>query len=467
MRSGVGCSFLTLHLFAFVLTLAPVVASSNSPFESDVEFPHPLERKLSFGTGTDTHTTLNYSSRAATRNSLSGLVSGGLSYSSTQRSGKSFLHFSATSNENGTHEMLGGSMGRLKVSLLHGDGSGLSQYRKGFNGINSNYFHGASSRPYRYNGASLAWSWSKDLVSHAGTVSINAPDVDTRSVHYAGASLGGASATYYQFERDYNVSRGLTLGWRGGSFSAGIEAIESERRASWREISIAYHDDVGGTLRLSYSSGSNNLYAEAAGSRVGLSYGFSFGAGKRTTGATREFALGPEAIAARESSEFNDLTHFGLGAVGFGTVVSSGNSTLDQSPRFATQPQAAYAILSAINPISVSRNREHGGSIFRNPDGTYSPSESVIEGTPHSVAYNPHDLVPPGTRATADWHTHGAFDPNYVNEFFSPQDIAFSHHYGIDGYLGTPQGRMFEYVLQEQQIYQYLGPDGNEFILPH
>jgi hypothetical protein len=286
-------------------------------------------------------------------------------------------------------------------------------------------------------------------------------------VNFLGASLGNFSTTFYQFEKEYNASRGLALGWRTKSFSVGIEAIESEQRARWQEVSAAYHDDNGGTLRLSFSSARNDRYVDTADNRVGLSYGFSFGTGKRNSGASSRFAPGPGRYAAGEAAGFNDLTRAGLGAVGFGLVVSSGNAILDKSPRFVTQPQAAYAILSQVNPVSVSRNREHGGSIYRNPDGTYSPSPTVIEGTPHSVAYNPHALVPPGTRATADWHTHGAYDPNYVNEFFSPQDIAFSHHYGIDGYLATPQGRMFEYVLAEQQIYQHIGPNGNEFIIPH
>ena len=73
-------------------------------------------------------------------------------------------------------------------------------------------------------------------------------------------------------------------------------------------------------------------------------------------------------------------TRTALEALGFGLVLSSGNSILDQSPRFATQSQAAFAILSAVNPISVQRNREHGGSIYRNPDGTFSASEIVVEG---------------------------------------------------------------------------------------
>ena len=91
----------------------------------------------------------------------------------------------------------------------------------------------------------------------------------------------------------------------------------------------------------------------------------------------------------------------------------------------------------------------------------------MVEGKPNSVAHNPHALVPPGTRSTADWNTHGAFDSKYVDEFFSPQNISFSQFHGIDGLLGTPQGRMLEYVLALQRINQYVGPEVNEFILPH
>ena len=147
-------------------------------------------------------------------------------------------------------------------------------------------------------------------------------------------------------------------------------------------------------------------------------------------------------------------------------MLSSGNPTLDKSPRFYSQDGASYFILSRWNPISVRNNREYGSAIFQNRDGTFAPSPIVIPGTVDSVNFNPFELVPYGTKATADWHTHGADIPGYASEQFSHADIMFSNYYRLDGYLGTPKGRMFLYDINTENIYQYIFR-GNEFVLPH
>lgn len=420
-----------------------------------------------FGDGRDNSSALSYSSRLSSGDSLPATVANGLNYSFTQRAGDSFLNFSLTNNSTGTHKMAGGTLGNLRLSFLHGGGDGLSNHNPTVSGIETNFFHGAASRPYRYTGTAMTWSWADNLTSHAGVVFIDAPGVDPRSVHFAGTSLGKLSATFYQVERGGAVGQGLSADWHGRSFSFGYGALKSDYGAYWQEVSVAHRDRRGGALRLSFSSGKNDLYADAGDSRVGLTYQFGFGPGKRGSSANDNSAFGKNFTAARAATDFEDLSRVGLGAVGIGLVVSSGDAVMDQAPRFATQPQAAFAIMSVVNPISVNRNLEHGGSIYRNPDRTYSPSQLVVEGTSHSIGFDPHTLVPAGTRASAVWHTHAATDPIYVNEFFSPSDIGFAHFYTVDAYLATPMGRMFEYVLAEQTIYQYVGLNNNEFILPH
>lgn len=452
-----------LYLFC-INTAAALTPDPGAGVEPGGGFSRPVEQRFQFSDGPDNYSTLSYSSPYTSGDSLSAMVANGLSYSFTQRAGRSFLHFALNENSSGSHKVAGGTFGRLRLSFLHGDGDGLSSHKPAINGIASNFFHGAASRPYRYTGSALAWSWTNKLASHAGSVNIDAPDVNSRSVHFAGAALGNFSATLYQIERDVSVGRGLSVGWRTRSFSFGYQALESDARASWHEASAAYHDRRGGTFRMSLSAGRNDLYAGARDNRVALTYRISFGAGGRHS---RAPAFGHDFNAGGAALSFDDLSRIGIGAVGAGLVVSSGDPVLDQAPRYPTQPHAAYSILSLYNPISVSRNLEYGGSIYRNPDGTFSPSQQVVEGTPNSVGFNPHTLVPPGMRASAAWHTHGATDPRYVNEFFSPADIQFAQFYTVDMYLATPMGRMFEYVLVEDTIYQYVAPDHNEFILPH
>ena len=41
-------------------------------------------------------------------------------------------------------------------------------------------------------------------------------------------------------------------------------------------------------------------------------------------------------------------------------------------PEFATAEEAAVAAMQELNPNSVAENREYGGWIKKNPDGTFS-----------------------------------------------------------------------------------------------
>ncbi|RMF38899.1 MAG: DUF4329 domain-containing protein [Alphaproteobacteria bacterium] len=150
----------------------------------------------------------------------------------------------------------------------------------------------------------------------------------------------------------------------------------------------------------------------------------------------------------------------GTGAGGAaGAPVAGGPS----AQSFATQEEAAKAALDAANPQSIADNREYGGLVYRNPDGTYgytNPSGGTGTG------FNPHAIsAPPGATVVGDYHTHGDYsvvgpngpvrtsDPaqdSYNSDNFSSADInginadaAGNPEYR--GYLGTPSGKYLEY----------------------
>jgi hypothetical protein len=184
---------------------------------------------------------------------------------------------------------------------------------------------------------------------------------------------------------------------------------------------------------------------------------------------TNQYRPNDELASQLTSSKmsFNKLRDAGVGAVGSGVALSSGNATLDRTPRFRSQHNAAYYVLSNFNPISVRQNREYGSSIYQNRDRTYSPNRYVSVGNHDSVIITPHYRIPYGTRPTATWHTHGAYMPQYVNERFSFMDIQSSINSNLDGYLGTPFGRMKFFDVDTRYIYTFIGKDGSEFVLPH
>jgi hypothetical protein len=54
-------------------------------------------------------------------------------------------------------------------------------------------------------------------------------------------------------------------------------------------------------------------------------------------------------------------------------------------------------------------------------------------------------FVPPNTKATAHYHTHGGPDPEYDSEDFSTADTRDAGGHGIDGYVGTPSENLKHY----------------------
>ncbi|MSR78372.1 MAG: DUF4329 domain-containing protein, partial [Candidatus Omnitrophica bacterium] len=107
--------------------------------------------------------------------------------------------------------------------------------------------------------------------------------------------------------------------------------------------------------------------------------------------------------------------------------------------RYRSIREAAIAAASEINPQSITENREYGAHIVSNNNGTYTYT------VPVRGIFDTVDLPPIPPRAVADYHTHGAYDPRYENEIFSPTDKAGNESLGIFGYLGTPAGRIKEY----------------------
>ena len=130
--------------------------------------------------------------------------------------------------------------------------------------------------------------------------------------------------------------------------------------------------------------------------------------------------------------------------IGVGVSLSSGSSGGDDAVRKEAQHEAAREVLNRINPVSVRLNREHGGYIYRNADGSYSSTTPILGEVASISLPHPEAITPAGTTTTASYHTHGGPDPRYDNENFSPQDIFSDSAFNLDGYLGTPGG-LFKY----------------------
>ncbi len=123
-------------------------------------------------------------------------------------------------------------------------------------------------------------------------------------------------------------------------------------------------------------------------------------------------------------------------------IWSGGYFSPSLSGEYSSANQAGTVAVAAIDPGSIATNTEFGGNIYRLPNGNYSFT-LPIPGGPDSVDIPPN--IPGSTVAAGDYHTHGAYDPNYYNEIFSSADISGNNGSQLPGYLGTPAGRVEVY----------------------
>jgi Domain of unknown function (DUF4329) len=110
--------------------------------------------------------------------------------------------------------------------------------------------------------------------------------------------------------------------------------------------------------------------------------------------------------------------------------------------KYKTAREAAVAQMKEYNPKSVAENREYGGWIDKNADGTYSPAETV-RGSTDGLTNMPEK----GADGVEWWHTHAAYDPAYDSENFSglTGDKGYSNANSAVGYVATPSGAIKMY----------------------
>jgi Domain of unknown function (DUF4329) len=121
---------------------------------------------------------------------------------------------------------------------------------------------------------------------------------------------------------------------------------------------------------------------------------------------------------------------------------------LDPGDPFSSADEAGRDAITYINDTSIAENKEYGGYVYKNADGTYTYTKPN-PGTLDSTQLGPK---PDSGTVVGDYHTHGAYDPKYDNENFSPQDkVGYSGDYRY-GYLGTPNKTFQRYDSKDGTI---------------
>jgi hypothetical protein len=107
---------------------------------------------------------------------------------------------------------------------------------------------------------------------------------------------------------------------------------------------------------------------------------------------------------------------------------------------YKTPRDAAAEALREVFCKSVREDREYGGRIVKNPDGTYTYT-APRRGTRHGYEHT----MPAPTNNAGRYHTHGAKSPHYEDETFSDTDETGAMVEGVPSYLATPSGQMKEF----------------------
>jgi hypothetical protein len=121
-------------------------------------------------------------------------------------------------------------------------------------------------------------------------------------------------------------------------------------------------------------------------------------------------------------------------------------------PRTTYADQFARAFLNQMQARSFAENREFCGMFGRDAQGFVIATQPLPGGMDSCAPA----FGPPGFRAFASYHSHGAFDPGADSEVPSPGDVMADMQEGLIGYVSTPGGRLWR--NQGPQTTQICGP---------
>lgn len=105
----------------------------------------------------------------------------------------------------------------------------------------------------------------------------------------------------------------------------------------------------------------------------------------------------------------------------------------------AQELQFVQGLMESMNQLSVRFNREVCGFILQDAEGTFTSTKASWGGEA-SCASMPLEA---GQRAVSSWHTHAAWGLGYDGEVPSIQDVEGDMRFGVNGWVGTPGGRLW------------------------
>lgn len=389
--------------------------------------------------------------RQPTRSSLS------LQQSFANRS----VHWGVANAAEQTMQTLGFSQSGVTLTGFRGEGDTVSTVFHPFNAAGSYQFHGGLRQQYDYSGVQLDYAVTAHHQVGFTRARVRSAGRNERVAYAFGYQSRSLALSLTRVEEAGRYAgRAIDFGVSIGRIDASIQHLRADNDARYSALNLDTVTRRGRDLGLTLEQRVNPLFDDANENRITLRYGFRFGASPvmRADDATTE--EGVDDPEARKEKTRNTAILAGAGAVGAAVALSGGggNGGGDDRARFSSQNDAAKDVLNMINPESVKQNREFGGYVYRNGDGSFS-STRPIRGEAASVLLpNPASAAPGGSVTTASYHTHGGFDPRYDSENFSSQDLFSDFVFNIDGYLSTPRGQFKYHQIATGRVITLGGP---------
>ena len=154
-----------------------------------------------------------------------------------------------------------------------------------------------------------------------------------------------------------------------------------------------------------------------------------------------------------------DPIGFGGGNVDlYSHVLNSPTNLIDPSgwrpgDKYPNAKCAGWNAVNDYNPTSITQNKEYGGFIYRNPDGTFSYTDPHVNkdagiGDANGIPRFWQIPIPPNTQRGGWYHTHAGGPMSPINSDFSPQDMDIFDKslHGSPGFLGVPNGQVRMYI---------------------
>ncbi len=355
-------------------------------------------------------------------------------------------HFSNVYGPDERQRYAGVTVGATTLMLSNGHGHTYMATENAFGAMNPYLFHGGNLLPYTYSGLSINRTLSVRSQTTFAATRVSSPGVDDRMAVSGGIAIGGYAGSLIGVERGGEmVARGVDLTVGKRRFRGVARQLRHNNGASYRRLGVGWHAPGGVALGLHVEQSKNPLFRDAEDTKLLLTLGGRWG------GAANRGFNAAESGTPDEAKQIPKGYLLGGGLAAIALIASSGSDSKDRAARYGVQHDAGFMALNSINPKSVRENREYGGWIYRNADGSYSHTRPV-KGDATSVDIGPPSVAPVGTAATATYHTHAAFDARFDNENFSPTDTLSDRFFGVDGYLGTPAGFMKYHNVQTGKI---------------